>query len=159
MAPDFSPQDKPSADKSALSKADFTIGTFPERIDTVRAAVLAALLESRVLTGLDAVVKESTTRLSAVIFALEKEYGWHIERKEIAAGTRDGRVAEIAKYWMLQSSIAAAFDAGGRDWINRVKEARVARRKDADKCKMQAARMNAKRNKDPRQGDLLEVTA
>ena len=159
MAPDFPPKDKPSADKSALSNPDFTIGTFPERINTVRAAVLAALLESRVLTGLDAVVKESTTRLSAVVFALEKEYGWHIERKEVAAGTRDGRVAEIAQYWMLQSDIYAAFNVGARDWINRVKESRADRRKDADKCKMQAARMNAKRNKDPRQGDLLEVTA
>lgn len=143
------------AETSAVDKRDFTPGTLPARCNTVTAAVLAGLLESNVLTGMDSVFKQSTTRLGAVIHRLERDYGWHIERRDIATGTNDGRIATISAYWLPQATIAAAFDAGARDWIESVKAARAARRKESGWCKAQAARMNAARKpQDPRQSDL-----
>lgn len=136
-------------------QANSTPGRLPSRINTVRSHVLASLLESNVLTGMDAVFRQSTTRLSAVIHALENAYGWHIERREIATGTSDGRIETITAYWLLQETIAQAFEAGARLWINTVKDARAERRKEAEKCKAQAARLNAARKfrkpEDPRQ--------
>ena len=110
------------------------------------------------LTGMESVFKQSTTRLSAVIHYLEHKYGWHIERRDIANGTSDGRITFIATYWLPQATIAQAFEAGARDWIDSVKTARAARRKESEKCKAQAGRLNAARKfckpEDPRQTSL-----
>jgi hypothetical protein len=145
----------PTSETSALDKRDSTPGRLPSRINTVRSHVLASLLESNALTGMDAVFRQSTTRLSAVIYALENAHGWHIERREIATGTSDGRIETIAAYWLPQETIAKAFEAGARPWINMVKAARAERRKEAEKCKAKAAHLNASRKpQDPRQSNL-----
>lgn len=147
-----------TTETSALDKCDSTPGTLPSRRNTVRAAVLAAMLESDVMTGMDSVFKQSTTRLGAVIYALEHEYGWRIERRDIATGTNDGRIATIAAYWLPQATIAKAFEADARQWVDGVNAARAERRKESEKCKAQAVRTNAARKlrtpTDPRQSNL-----
>lgn len=144
--------------ESAPDKRNYTPGNLPKRINTVTAAVLAGLLESNTMTGMDSVFKQSTTRLGAVIYRLEREYGWHIDRRDLATGTSDGRIATIAAYWIPQATIAQAFEAGARDWIESVKAARTERRKQSDKCKADAARINSARRHfkthDPRQENL-----
>ena len=64
-----------NSETSALDKANYTLGNLPKRINTVTAAVLAGLLESNTLTGMDSVFKQSTTRLGAVIHRLTRDYG------------------------------------------------------------------------------------
>jgi len=146
-----------TAFESAPDKRDYNPGTLLKRINTVRASVLSSLLQGQPLTGLDSVYEEATTRLSAVIFVLENDYGWHIERRDIAVGTSDGRIAMITAYWLPQAIIAQAFASGARDWVDKVKAARVERRKQAAKCKSDAAKINARRYfkaQDPRQVSL-----
>ena len=146
-----------NTNESAPDKRDYTPGTLPKHINTVTASVMVALLESHTMTGMESVFKEHTTRLGAVIHYLEGEYGWHIDRRDMATGTNDGRIATIAAYWLPQETIARAFEAGAREWIKRVKVARAERRKLADKCKSDAARINLHRRfktPDPRQGGL-----
>ena len=146
-----------TTNESAPYKRDYTPGTLPKHINTVTAAVMVALLESKTLTGMESVFKEHTTRLGAVIYYLESRYSWTIERRTVSTGTNDGRVAEISAYWLPQETIARAFEAGAREWIERVKAARAERRKKADKCKADAARRNLHRRfkmPDPRQGGL-----
>ena len=147
-----------NTNESAPDKRDYTPGTLPKHINTVTASVMVALLESSTMTGMESVFKEHTTRLSAVINYLESpRYGWHIDRRDMATGTSDGRIASITAYWLPQATIAQAFEAGARDWICKVKAARAERRKLADKCKSDAARINLHRRfktPDPRQGGL-----
>ena len=142
--------------KSAAGTANYTLGKLPNRKNTVTADVLASMLESKAITGTESVFKRTTTRLSAVIYYLEHEYGWHIERRDIATGTNDGRVTTISAYWLPQAVIARAFEAGARTWIESVKEERSKRRKESDKCKAVAAKLNAVRKIDPRQESLWE---
>ena len=148
----------PKEKTSAPSERDSTIGTLPERRNTVTAAVLASLLESKTLTGMDSVFKQNTTRLGAFIHRLERDYGWQIDRREIATGTTDGRIAFITCYWLAQSTIAQAFEVGAREWIGSVNQARAEQRKQSGKCKTEAARLNAFRRRykaqDPRQESL-----
>lgn len=146
-----------NSETSALDKCDYTPGTLPKRINTVTAAVLAGMLESNMLTGMDSVFKQNTTRLGAVVHRLTRDYGWHIERRDIATGTNDGRIATISAYWLPQATIAQAFEAGAREWIDSVKAARTERRKQSDKCKADAAQINARKHfksHDPRQDNL-----
>ena len=142
--------------ESAVEKRNYNPGTLPKRINTVTAAVLAGLLESKELTGMESVFKQSTTRLGAAIHYLEQHYGWHIERHDIAVGTADGRIPCISVYWLAQSTIAKAFEAGAREWITAVNAARTERRKHAGECKVQAAQRNAARKQNPRQDNLWE---
>jgi hypothetical protein len=145
-------------DESAQDKRNYTVGELPKRSDTVRSAALAAMLESSCLTGMDSVFAHSTTRLSAVVYALENRYGWTIQRHDVAVDTADGRVAWVTTYWLPQETIARAFEMGFREWIESVKAARAKRRKQASKKKMAAVQTSAVRNQlrkqDPRQGAL-----
>lgn len=147
-----------TTNESAPSKRNHTKGILPKRVDTVRAEILAALLESSVLTGMDSVFQQSTTRLSAVIYTMEHEYGWHIERRDTATGTNDGRIATITAYWINQETIAYAFEIGARDWILSVQAARVKLRTQSKKCKLAADKINASRKylktHNPRQVNL-----
>src|SRR5471032_2460012 len=97
-------------DESAPDKRDSTPGTFPKRRNTVTAGVLAALMESKTITGMDGVFSMSSTRLAAFIFYLEQNYGWTIERRDFATGTNDGRESWVTQYWLLQATITQAFD-------------------------------------------------
>ena len=145
--------------ESAPDKRDYTPGSIPKRINTVTAAVLAGLLESKEFTGMESVFKQSTTRLSAVIDYLEKRYGWSIDRRKIAVGTSDGRIPDISIYWLPQATIAEAFESGAREWIKTVNNARLERRKHANECKVKAAQKNAAQKpfkQNPRQDNLWE---
>lgn len=146
-----------TTNEGAGDTANYTPGKMPKRKNTVVAAVLASLLESRAMTGMESVFKQSTTRLGAVIHYLENKYDWQIPRRDIATGTNDGRVASISAYWLPQATIAKAFEAGAREWIDCVKVARAERRKQSEKCKADAAQRNARKHfksHDPRQDDL-----
>ena len=147
-----------NSSESAPDKRDYTPVSLPKRVNTVRAAALAAMLEGEHLTGMDSVFSHSTTRLGAVIHILTKLYGWEIDRNDLAVGTKDGRETWVTSYWLSQATIAAAFEAGAREWIDRVREARAERRKQASKCQASAARRNEAlrkmRRQDPRQGSL-----
>jgi hypothetical protein len=147
-----------NSSESAKDKRHYKPGALPKKRNTVLAAVLAALLEQRPLTGMDSVFGQHTTRLAAVIHALVEQYGWDIERREIATGTNDGRMAWITAYWLPQATIAQAFEMGARAWMDDVKVARAVRRKQASKCKAEAVKINAARKRykpqDPRQSNL-----
>lgn len=147
-----------NSDESAPDKRDYNPGTLPCRVNTVTAGVLAYALEGRTSTGMAAVSGHSTTRLAAFICYLAKKYNWTFETCSRFEGTKDGRETPISVYWLSQGTIAAAFDAGAREWIERVKEASASRRKQAAKCKASAAAKNkamrSRRDIDPRQGNL-----
>ncbi len=144
--------------ESAPSKANSnTAGSFPRRPATVTAATLAALLRAKQLTGLDAVAGANTTRLSAVVNRLTTDYGWSIQRRDVAAGTCDGRIAWVSVYWLSEAVIADAFDRGAQEWIESVAQARADQRQEAGKCRLIAARRNQARLRlaDPRQVPLF----
>jgi hypothetical protein len=145
-----------NSNESALDKCNYNAGTLPKRTNTVTASVLAYLLENHNPTGMEAVFKMSTTRLAAFIHYLGKKYDWVIERNEIVTGTNDGRIATITVYWFPQATIAHAFKCGARDWVSAVCKASTERRKQSQKCKAIAHKINASRNKpsDPRQATL-----
>lgn len=144
--------------ESAGNKLNYICGTFPRRVDTVLAEMLALLIEGRDLTGIGAVFEQSTTRLSAHVYRAKKRYCWPVRCKNVVVGTEDGRVVEVARYWLPIAVREAAFNAGAFAWIELVKEARASRRKQAAKCRATAAAKNAARpltrKADERQGDL-----
>ena len=138
------------------------VGAFPTRHNTVTAEVLSHLINGENLTGMDAVFRASTTRLSAVIFYLNETYGWTIDRVDIDVGTNDGRVTEVRAYYLSRATIRRAFDAGALEFCRSVKEARAKRRKYAPKAKAEAAKRNAARAAakfDPNQGSLFSGDA
>lgn len=147
-----------NSETSAADTANCTPGTLPKRTNTVTAEVLAGLLESKTLDGMNAVIRQNTTRLGSFIHILERDYNWCIDRKDFSAGTSDWRVAHPTAYWLPQATIAKAFEAGAREWIESVKIARAELRKQSGKCKTYAARLNAARkhfkSQDPRQNSL-----
>ena len=145
-----------TANEGAGDTANYTPGTLPKLTNPVVAAVLASLLESKAMTGLESVFKQSTTRLSAVIYYLENKYDWHIDRRAVATGTNDGRIAEVSAYWLPQATIGQAFEDGAREWVDEVLQARAKRRKQVDKCKRIAKYKNIARKIDPRQAAFWE---
>lgn len=139
-----------------------TIGSFPNRHNTVTAEVLCRLLNGESLTGMDAVFGCSTTRLAAVIHYLAGEYCWVIDHVDMDVGTNDGRVTVIRAYFLPRAVIRKAFDAGALDFCRSVKAARAATRKDAAKAKEEAHKRNTARSAsriDPFQGCLFGVAA
>lgn len=149
---------KELTDNSANSiAADRRIGAFPVRHNTVTAEVLGHLLNGENLTGMDAVFSANTTRLAAVIYYMEQEYGWSIDRVDIDVGTNDGRVATIRAYYLPRATIRRAFDAGALEFCRSVKEARAKCRKQAPKAKAEADKRNAARAAkfNPHQGSLF----
>jgi hypothetical protein len=129
--------------ESNTEQANYAVGAFPVRRNTVTADVLACLLESRVMTGIESVFSQSTTRLGAVIFYLEHHHGWIILRREKIVGTNDGRVQTVSEYFLANRAIEVAFQNGAQQWIESVRNERAKRRKLANKCKWQAEKLNA----------------
>lgn len=111
--------------ESVPDKRDYTPGTLPKRPDTFRATVLVELLCGRDLTRLDSLVAQNTTRLSTVIFDLEKYYGWRVQRHNIMVRTTDGRYAWVIAYYLHRATIAEARKRGARSWISAVLMARL----------------------------------
>jgi hypothetical protein len=147
------------AESSAAVESASIIGKFPTRRNTVRAQVLADLLSSEEVTTIEGVFESSTTRIPAVINVLGDLYVWQIDRHDVSVGTKDGRTPEVRVYYLRQSIIRAAFEAGAAQFIKDVREQRKARRKDAPKARREAERRNiarALRRIDPTQGDFFQ---
>jgi hypothetical protein len=139
-------------------RATLSSGTFPARHNTVTADVLCRLLNGENLTGMDAVIGCSTTRLAAVIHYLAGKYAWVADHVDIEVGTNDGRIAAIRTYFLPRHVIRKAFDTGALAFCRSVKAARAATRKNAAKAKEDAHKRNAARsaaNRDLFQGSLF----
>lgn len=150
-----------NSDESAQTKRNFTIvGTLPKRQDTVIAGVLAFLLMYRTLTGMHAVFSLSTTRLAAVIHALETRWGWNISRHDVVVHTDDGRTTSVTAYWLPATAINQVLAMGAYTWIEGVRTARVKRKVEGNLKKQADARANAIRARlakiNPRQQSLWE---
>lgn len=135
-------QGKPEKAPARPAGVGYTSGSFPKDINTVRAGVLAAMLDGECITGMDAVFAQHTTRAAGHIHALKTEHGWLIQRRRKAVGTSDGRVAWIAEYWLSAETRVAAFAAGAGPWIRAVEVAAAARRNEASAATTEAARLN-----------------
>jgi len=133
------------AASSANEQPNSSAGTLPARVNTVTAGFLAALLEGNELTGMEAVFRQSTTRAAAWAHYLEANYGWNIERCEVADGTNDGRISWVTRYWLSARDRELALAAGAREWIEAVNAATAKRSAKADEVKAKAARLNMKR--------------
>jgi hypothetical protein len=107
------------------------VGRFPERHSTIKADVLAQLLEGVRLTGMDAVWQINTTRLASQVHVLRSADGWPIESRGRTIDTSDGRSEEISVYSLPADVREAAMASGGTDYCASVKEARAARREAA----------------------------
>jgi len=137
------------------------VGIFMPRRNTVRAETLARLVNGERLTGLGTVAESSTTRLAAAVHVLRTKYDWQIESQDLDVGCKDGRVSEVAVYFMERHNIEAAFNAGAAAFIKSVFEQRKARRKQAPRARREAERRNiaralARQRHDPWQGDFFQ---
>ena len=53
----------------------------------------------RGITSLEAIKEFGFTRLSAIIFKIEKKTGYCARRADILVGTRYGGIVKVRKYW------------------------------------------------------------
>lgn len=98
---------------------------------TMRAEVLAVLLASDDMAGMESIFDHRKATLSTVIRALMRKYGWPIERRDFPTNTADGRAAWASVYCLPQDVIDAALAGAGRDWLDGVKAARAAKSRRA----------------------------
>lgn len=107
------------------------IGRFPTGPASLRAQVLAVLLASDDMTGVESLFENRKVTLSTVVRALTRKYGWPIERHDFPTNTADGRAAWASVFSLPQETIDAALAAGGADWLDGVRAARGARTRRA----------------------------
>ena len=100
---------------------------YPKMPGTLRAQVLAVLLASEDMAGMESIFDGRKTSLSTVIRALIRKYGWPIERQDFPTNTADGRAGWASVYALPQPAIDAALAGAGRDWLDGVHAARAAR--------------------------------
>jgi hypothetical protein len=117
--------------RDAMSKKQAAIGKFPAGPSSMRAQVLAVLLASDDMTGIESIFEQRKVTLNTVVRALMRKYGWPVERRDFPTNTADGRAAWASVFSLPQEVIDAALDAGGRDWLDGVKAARGARSRRA----------------------------
>ena len=67
---------------------------------TQRQIILQWMLDGHTITSKEAFEKFGITRLSAVIFDIEKLYGKAPSRRFISAPTRYGKNVRVCEYWM-----------------------------------------------------------
>ncbi len=108
-------------------KKQAPIGRFPSGPSSMRAQVLAVLLASDDMTGIESIFENRKVTLTTVVRALMRKYGWPIERHDFPTNTIDGRAAWASVFSLPQEVIDAALDAGGRDWVDGVRAARSVR--------------------------------
>lgn len=82
---------------------------------TARGAVLAVLLSDRDQTGGEPLHGRVT--LAAIIRTLKRKYHWPIETTSFPSTAADGRATWATVYSLPPEVIAAALEAGGRDWL------------------------------------------
>jgi len=104
-------------------------GTYPAGAASLRAQVLAVMLSPDDMTGVDSIFEHRKVTLNTVVRALVRKYGWPIERRDFPTNTADGRAAWASVYCLPQDVIDAALAAGGSDWVDDVRAARMARRR------------------------------
>lgn len=117
-----------SSPKSTSSPASKQF-RYPKMPGTLRADVLAVLLASDDMTGIESIFDQRKQSLSTVIRALIRKYGWPIERRDFPTNTADGRAGWASVYCLPQEVIDAALAGAGRDWLDGVRAARTARRR------------------------------
>jgi hypothetical protein len=82
---------------------------------TARGAVLAVLLSNADQTGAEPLRGRVT--LAAIVRTLKRKYHWPIETASFPSNAVDGRATWATVYSLPPEVIAAAMDAGGRDWL------------------------------------------
>jgi len=91
--------------------------------------VLAVLLVSEDMTGMESIFEHRKVALSTVVRALVRKYGWPIERSEFPTNTADGRAAWASVYSLPQEVIDKALAGAGQDWLDGMKAARAAKQR------------------------------
>ena len=138
--------DPTKAESSAPSKRKFTAaGSFPAKTSSVCAEVLARLLNSEHITGLQDVCNVNTNLMAAYIYCLEIAYGWTVERKKKVVVSKNGRMALVPEYWIDPKVIFLAKAAGADAWCTEVRAARSASRAKAADVRRLPDRANAAR--------------
>ncbi|MRV75717.1 hypothetical protein GJ700_28775 [Duganella sp. FT92W] len=84
---------------------------------TSRGAVLAVLLSNDDQTGAEPL--QGRVTLAAIVKTLKRKYHWPIEASSFPANAADGRATWATVYSLPPAVIAAALDAGGREWLER----------------------------------------
>jgi hypothetical protein len=87
--------------------------------------VLAVLLLSSDQTG--AAPLRGRVTLAAIIRTLKRKYHWPIETESFPSNAADGRATWATVYSLPADVVAAAMDAGGRDWLTISMTARAPR--------------------------------
>lgn len=82
---------------------------------TARGAVLAVLLSDADQTRAEPLRGRVT--LAAIVRTLKRKYHWPIETVSFPSNAADGRATWATVYSLPPEVIAAAMDAGGRDWL------------------------------------------
>lgn len=82
---------------------------------TARGAVLAVLLSNADQTGAEPLRGRVT--LAAIIKTLKRKYHWPIETASFPSNAADGRATWATVYSLPPEVIAAAMNAGARDWL------------------------------------------
>jgi hypothetical protein len=82
---------------------------------TARGAVLAVLLSNADQTGAEPLRGRVT--LAAIVKTLKRKYHWPIETASFPSNSADGRATWATVYSLPPEVIAAAMDAGARDWL------------------------------------------
>ena len=120
-------------------------GTLPSRQDTVTADVLARLMSGEQMTGLEAVVDSSTTRLAAIVWYLEAAYDWNINRTDKLVVCKDGSKETVTEYFLMPDAIDGAAANETVAWCADVRVARRNRRVKAAEARRIAALAKAAR--------------
>jgi hypothetical protein len=94
--------------------------TFPKGPASIRAHVLAVLLDGHDMAGFESIFAHRKTSLATVIRALMRKYHWPVEREDFPSNMADGRAAWATVYCLPVAVIEAAFKAGARDWLDGV---------------------------------------
>lgn len=82
---------------------------------TARGTVLAVLLSNADQTGAEPLRGRVT--LAAIVRTLKRKYHWPIETVSFPSNSADGRASWATVYSLPPEVIAAAMDAGARDWL------------------------------------------
>lgn len=96
---------------------------------TVKAAVLADLLERRAITHQDCWLEHGSSRLAHHVMVL-RDAGWPIETHRRLVPTSDGRTADIGTYTLDLGRVSLDPETI-REYIERVRTVRAAMRRKA----------------------------
>ena len=118
---------------------------YPSSRDSVIAHVLVLLLEGRHLTSDDVKAECGSSRAAHHAYALTKIYDWPIQTEPWYAGTKDGRVANIDRYFLEPAVITLALVCGAKGFIQETLRARATLRQSAPEKHRQAENRNTGR--------------